>query len=87
MTLREEQERVQKAVQNSLAHVREDPWLTQRVLANAKGEEPVKRKISLTLVLSIVLGIAAAGTAYALVSSQVAAFFGRHWNRELGDWL
>ena len=47
----------------------------------------MKRKISLTLVLSIVLGIAAAGTAYALVSSQVAAFFGRHWNRELGDWL
>ena len=91
MTLREEQERVQKAVQNALAHVREDPWLTQRVLANAKGEgfvkTPVKRKISLTLVLSIVLGIAAMGTAYALVSSQVAAFFGQHWGRELGAWL
>ena len=87
MTLREEQERVQKAVQNSLAHVREDPWLAQRVLANAKGEQPVKRKISLTLVLSIVLGIALMGTAYALVSSQVAAFFGQHWNRELGTWL
>ncbi len=87
MTLREEQERVQKAVNNSLAHVREDPWLAQRVLANAKGEQPVKRKISLTLVLSVVLGIALMGTAYALVSSQVAAFFGQHWNRELGTWL
>lgn len=87
MTLREEQERVQKAVRNSLVHVREDPWLTQRVLANAKGEEPVKRKISLTLVLCIVLAIAVMGTACALVSSQVAAFFGQHWNRELGDWL
>ena len=51
MTLHEEQERVQKAVSNSLAHVQEDPWLSQRVLANAKGEEPVKRKVSLALVL------------------------------------
>ena len=87
MTLREEQDRVQKAVAHSLAHVQADPRLAQRVLVEAKGEEPVKRKLSLTLVLSIVLGIAVMGTAYALVSSQVAAFFGQHWNRELGDWL
>ena len=88
MTLHEEQERVQKAVSNSLAHVQEDPWLSQRVLANAKGEEPVKRKVSLALVLCIVLGIAIIGTACALIaSSQVADFFGQHWNHDLGDWL
>ena len=46
MTLHEEQERVQKAVGNSLSYVKEDPWLTQRVLANAKGEEPVVKKIT-----------------------------------------
>jgi len=84
MNLHEEQERVQKAVSNSLSHVQEDPWLTQRVLANAKGEEPVKRKISLALVLSIVGILAVMGTAYALFSSQVAEFFGQHWNHELG---
>ena len=84
MNLHEEQERVQKAVSHSLSHVQEDPWLTQRVLANAKGEEPVKRKISLALVLSIVGIIAVMGTAYALFSSQVAEFFGQHWNQELG---
>ena len=84
MNLHEEQERVQKAVSNSLSHVQEDPWLTQRVLANAKGEEPVKRKISLALVLSIVGILAVMGTAYALFSSQVAEFFGQHWNQELG---
>ena len=83
MNLHEEQERVQRAVNNSL-YVREDPWLTQRVLANAKGEEPVKRKISLALVLSIVGILAVMGTAYALFSSQVAEFFGQHWNQELG---
>ena len=87
MNLHEEQERVQKAVSNSLSHVQEDPWLTQRVLANAKGEEPVKRKISLALVLSIVGILAVMGTAYALFSSQVAEFFGQHWNQELGERL
>lgn len=43
MTLHEEQERVQRAVEHSLAGMKSDPWLTQRVLARAKGEEPVKR--------------------------------------------
>ncbi len=57
MTLHEEQKRVQEAVSSSLAYVQEDPWLAQRVLANAKGEEPVKKKISLALVLCIVLGL------------------------------
>ena len=75
MTLHEEQKRVQKAVGNSLAYVQEDPWLTQRVLANAKGEEPVKKKVSLALVLCIVLALALMGTAYALFSSKVAEFF------------
>ncbi|MBQ9008110.1 MAG: DUF4179 domain-containing protein [Clostridia bacterium] len=84
MNLHEEQERVQKAVSNSLSHVQEDPWLTQKVLANAKGEEPVKRKISLALVLSIAGILAVMGTAYALFSSRVADFFGQHWNQELG---
>jgi|GEM_PF-1098834 len=87
VTLHEEQKRVQKAVNSSLSHVQEDPWLTQRILANAKGEKPVKRKVSLALVLSIVLGLAVMGTAYALFSSQVAEFFGQHWGHDYGNWL
>ena len=55
MTLHDEQERVQKAVNNSLSYVQEDPWLTQRVLAQAKGEEPVKKKLSASAILVIVL--------------------------------
>ena len=78
MNLHEEQERVQKAVSNSLSHVQEDPWLTQRVLANAKGEKPMKRKISLALVLGMTAILAVVGTAYALTSSLVADFFGKH---------
>lgn len=54
MTLHEEQERVQRAVEHSLAGMKSDPWLTQRVLARAKGEEPVK-KVSAALILVIAL--------------------------------
>ena len=87
MTLHEEQMRVQKAVGNSLAYVQEDPWLTQRVLANAKGEEPVKKKVSLALVLCIVLALALMGTAYALFSSKAAEFFGSYYGDDFGNWL
>ncbi len=87
MTLHEEQERVQKAVHNSFSCLREDPWLAQRVLANAKGEKPVKKKLSAALVICIIAVLSLIGTAYALSSSQVAAFFGLHWNQELGESL
>ena len=87
MSLREEQEKVQKAMNSALSGLQEDPWLTQRVLANVKGEEPVKRRMSLALVLSIVGILAVMGTACALFSSQVAEFFGQHWGHDYGDWL
>lgn len=57
MTLHEEQKKVQKAVEKTLAFVQEDPWLAQRVLANAKGEEPVVKKISAAFVLIMVLAV------------------------------
>lgn len=87
MNLHEEQKKVQKAMNATLSGLREDPWLTQRVLANAKGEKPVKRKLSLALVLSVVIALAVLGTAYALSSSLVAEFFRQHWDSDLGDWL
>jgi len=87
MTLHEEQKKVRKAMESALSGLQEDPWLTQRILANAKGEEPVKKKISLALVLSMTGIIAVMGTACALFSSQVAEFFSQHWGRDYGDWL
>ena len=90
MTLHEEQDKVQKAVSDSFSYLQEDPWLTQRVLANVKGEEPVKKKLSAALVLCIILGLAIIGAAYALISSnasRTAEFFGQHWNQELGTRL
>ena len=87
MNLHEEQKKVQKAMNAALSGLREDPWLTQRILANAKGEKPVKRKMSLAVVLSVVLALAVLGTAYALSSSLVAEFFGQHWGHDYGEWL
>lgn len=71
----------------ALSGLQEDPWLTQRILANTKGEEPVKKKLSTALILCIVLGLAIVGTAYALFSSRVAEFFSQYWNKELGERL
>lgn len=71
MNLHEEQQRVQKAVSNSLSHVQEDPWLTQRVLANAKGEEPVVKKVSTTFILAMaILAIAATALAAGIIYNQ-----------------
>lgn len=55
MTLHEEQEKVQTAMNDALSGLREDPWLTQRVLANAKGENVVIKKISVSMVIAIAL--------------------------------
>ena len=57
MNLHEEQQKVQKAMNTTLSGLQEDPWLTQRVLANAKGEEPVVNKISTSAIIVIALVI------------------------------
>ena len=46
---------VQRVIDNSLSGIQDDPWMAKRVLANAKGEEPVVKKISTSMILVIVL--------------------------------
>lgn len=55
MTLHEEQEKVQKAMNASLSGLQEDPWLARRILADMKGEEPMAKKLSVSMILIIVL--------------------------------
>ena len=57
MTLHEEQQKVQKAMNTTLSGLQADPWLTQRVLAEVKGEKPVGKKISTSLMVVAVLMI------------------------------
>jgi hypothetical protein len=52
---------------------------------SVKEEEPVKKRVSAAFVVCFIFALAVIGTAYALTSSQVADFFGLHWNQELGE--
>ena len=82
MTLHEEQQRVQKAVEHSFSHLQADPWLTQRVLANAKGEEPVAKKISVSMMVAMMLVILTltGALATALNAWGIIDFAGNHAN-------
>ena len=65
MNLNEEQKKVQNAMNHTLSGLQEDPWLTQRVLANAKGEEPMVKKVSGAFVVLCVLLVLSMATAVA----------------------
>jgi len=82
MTLNEEQKRVQQAVAHSLSYVQADPWLTQRVLAHVKGEEPVVKKISASMMIAILLVILTltGALATALNAWGIIDFVGNHAN-------
>ena len=79
--------KVQDSLNRSLSGLSENPYLAQRVIAQAKGETKVKRKSIGAVTLVIVLALAMVGTAYALFSSKVAELFGIQYGKEMGDWL
>ncbi len=74
MTIRDEQTKVQRAMNHSLSGLQEDPRLTQRVLANVKGERPVK-KASTAFVLAMVLIFALSAAAVAAGSGLMDYLF------------
>ncbi len=57
MDERREKQMIQQAFETSLSGLKDDPWLAQRVLSEAKkeGEVVVKKKLSVGLVIVIVL--------------------------------
>ena len=63
--LSHEQKKVQKAMNASLSGLQEDPWLAQRVLANAKGEEPMVKKASGAFIVVCILLVLSMATAVA----------------------
>ena len=46
---------VHQAVDQMTKTAKEDPWLAQQIRAQVKGEEPVKKKISASLIVVIAL--------------------------------
>ena len=80
MTDQELRTRVQQAVDQKLSGVKDDPWLAQRVMNRAEGEEPVvKKKLSLSLVF-VLVGILLIGTA--LAAAIGTDFFSRVFGNE-----
>lgn len=66
--------KVQKALDNKLSGVKDDPWLAQRIMNRADEEEPiVKKKLSLGIVL-VIVAVLAMGTALAVALNT--DFFG-----------
>ena len=56
---------VHQAVDQMTKTATEDPWLAQRIRAQVKGEEPVKKKISVSLIVVIALLILSLSAALA----------------------
>lgn len=78
MRLEDEQRMVRQALDNALSGISEDPAMTARVLAQSKGETPMKRKLPMAVIVLIVLLITTA-------TAVAAGWFA--WNRGLEDQL
>ncbi len=83
----DEKQKMQEILNHSLSGLKEDPFLAQRVIAKAKGEPEMKKKLTSSIVLIVILLLALIGSACAVFSSQVADFFRQYWGRDLGDWI
>ncbi len=88
MDERKERQRLKSAIDTTLSGIQGDPWLAQRVLADAKGDVKVKKKISVGLVLALVLMLAAVT---ALAAMTLNALYERTLEKEgqsglIQDW-
>ena len=63
---------LQSAIDHRLSGLKENPFLARRIIAAAKGERPMKKKLSVSLMLVLALTLMMLGLAYALVQSRIA---------------
>jgi len=78
----DDMERIQDAVDTTLASLADDPWLAQKVMAQAKGGFRVKRKLSAGMAFCLLLLVISA-TAWAVTllhEHQVKLFENVTWN-------
>lgn len=65
MNSRKEEDRLRHAIDTTLSGLADDPWLARHVLTKAKGEEKVKKKLSIGFILAMVVILAAVSVAVA----------------------
>ena len=69
---------MQQKLNHSLSGLKENPFLAQRVIAQAKGEPEMKKKISFALILAMILLILLAVAAVAeVLGINVFELFGK----------
>ena len=68
-----ERKRITDALNRSLSGLKADPLLARRVIAEAKGERKMKKKLSGGLVLAVLLALLLIGTACGLATGAVGA--------------
>ena len=67
-------QQIRRSLDTVLSDLPDDPRLAQRVLANAKQAAPVKRKLSVVLVVTVALMLLAAGAVAAVIHWDVMGF-------------
>ena len=75
----DEKRKIQEMLNHSLSGLKENPFLSQRVIAQAKGEEPVKKKISFSLLFIIAALLIGTVTALATGVESVNAILYKLW--------
>ena len=80
MSNRMSQKEFSESLDKRLSGLQEDPWLEAKVLAKAKGEKPVKKKLSAaTITVIVLLVLAMAGAVAAVLNSRsLIDFAGNH---------
>jgi hypothetical protein len=75
----DEKRKMQEILNRSLSGLTENPFLAQRVIAQAKGEEPVKKKLSFSIVFIIAILLIGTVTALAAGVEDINAMLYKLW--------
>lgn len=75
----DEKRKMQEILNHSLSGLKENPFLSQRVIAQGKGEEPVKKRVSFSVVIIIAILLFGTMTALAAGVEDINAMLYKIW--------
>lgn len=75
----DEKRKMQEILNHSLSGLKENPFLSQRVIAQGKGEEPVKKRVSFSVVIIIAILLIGTMTALAAGVEDINAMLYNIW--------
>ena len=75
----DEKRKMQEILNHSLSGLQENPFLPQRVIAQAKGEEPMKKRISFSVIIIVAVLLIGTMTALAASVEDINAMLYKLW--------